>query len=138
MTFAVFISVLGAALLHAGWNAMIKTGGNKQVAMMALTAWHGVIGLCLVVWYPFPAGEVWFWLIASGLIHVLYQLFLAYAYEQGDLSRVYPISRGSAPLIVLVVSILLLPDPIKTTEYLGIAVLGLGIAFMARGGFGVG
>jgi len=129
----VFLAVLGAALLHAAWNAIIKTGGNKQTTMMIFTVWQGLIGLCAVVWFPFPALEVWPWLIASGVIHMFYQLFLAYAYEQGDLSRVYPISRGAAPLIVLVVSAVFLDDAIAPMEYIGIAVLGLGILTMARG-----
>jgi len=87
----------------------------------------------MVIWLPLPGPEVWPWLIASGIIHMFYQLFLAYAYEQGDLSRVYPISRGSAPLIVLGVSALFLSDVITGAEYLGIAILGLGIVTMASG-----
>jgi len=110
LTLSVFLAVLGAALLHAAWNAIIKTGGNKQTTMMIFTVWQGLIGLCAVVWFPLPAWEVWPWLLASGVIHMFYQLFLAYAYEQGDLSRVYPISRGSAPLMVLVVGALFLDD----------------------------
>ncbi len=133
MSFGVLLAVLGAALLHAGWNATIKTGVNKQATMLVFTIWQAAIGLMVLVWLPFPAPEVWPWLIASGFVHMFYQLFLAYAYEQGDLSRVYPISRGSAPMIVLVVSLFLLPDPINAMEYLGVCVLGLGILLMARG-----
>ncbi len=133
MTLTVFLAVLFAALLHASWNAIIKTGGNKQTTMMIFTIWQGLIGLGLVVWLPLPSAEVWPWLIASGVIHMFYQLFLAYAYEQGDLSRVYPISRGTAPLIVLGVSALFLSDVVTVTEYLGVAVLGLGIVTMASG-----
>ena len=133
MTPLIFFAVLGAALLHASWNAIIKTGGNKQTTMMIFTCWQALIGFCIVIWLPFPARDVWPWLIASGVIHMFYQLFLAYAYEQGDLSRVYPISRGTAPLIVLVVSAAFLADVITPTEYLGIAVLGAGIVLMAGG-----
>lgn len=133
MTLSVFLAVLGAALLHAGWNAIIKTGDNKQRTMMIFTVWQAVIGTCLVIWFPLPKAEVWPWLIASGVIHMFYQLFLAYAYEQGDLSRAYPISRGAAPLIVLLISGLFLADVITWVEFLGIAVLGLGIVTMASG-----
>lgn len=133
MTIGVFIAVLGAALLHAGWNAIIKTGGNKQTTMMIFTVWQGLIGLAVVVWYPLPSVSVWPWLLASGVIHMFYQLFLAYAYEQGDLSRVYPISRGSAPLMVLAASAVFLTDHVTAIEYAGVAVLGLGIVLMAGG-----
>lgn len=135
MSLFVFTAVLGAALLHATWNAVIKTGGNKQVTMMIFTCWQGLCGLALAIWFPLPSWEVWPWILASGLIHMFYQLFLAYAYEQGDLSRVYPISRGTAPLIVMLVSLAFLSDPIRATEYAGVAVLGLGIVLMARGAF---
>ena len=135
MTLTVFLAVIGAALLHASWNAAIKTGANKQTSMLILTIGQGVLGLLVVIWRPLPAAEVWPWLIASGGVHMVYQLFLAYAYEQGDLSRVYPISRGSAPLMVLIFSLFFLADKITLAELAGVTVLGLGIVLMARGAF---
>lgn len=135
MTFPIFLAVMGAALLHATWNALVKTGQNKQTAMAILTVMQSVMGLAIVGFRPWPAAEIWPWLLASGLIHMFYQLFLAYAYELGDLSRVYPIARGAAPLMVLVFSLIALSDPIATMDYVGIIVLGCGIALMARGVF---
>lgn len=138
MTLGVFLAVLAAALMHAGWNAIIKTGLSKQTSMFLLSAGHAVIGIAVALGKPFPAAEVWPWLLASGLIHMAYQLFLAYAYEQGDLSRVYPIARGAAPMIVAIVGLVFLSDEMDATEYAGVLVLGLGIAFMARGVFAHG
>lgn len=135
MTIGVFLAVIGAALLHACWNAIIKTGLSKQTSMFLLSVGHALIGIIVALSKPFPAPEVWPWLIASGLIHMAYQLFLAYAYEKGDLSRVYPIARGAAPMIVAVVGVVFLSDQMNTGEYLGVLVLGLGIVFMARGVF---
>lgn len=135
MSFTVLLAVLGAALLHAGWNAIIKTGLSKQTSMFLLSVGHAAIGFCVALTKPFPEAEVWPWLLASGLIHMAYQLFLAFAYEQGDLSRVYPLARGAAPMMVLVVSVLFLSDPMGVMDYVGVMVLGLGIAFMARGVF---
>ena len=135
MSLLVFCAVLGAALLHATWNALIKTGANKQTSMLIMTVWQGIIGLSIVVWLPIPQASVWPWLIGSGVVHMFYQLFLAYAYEQGDLSRVYPLARGAAPMIVLLVSFFAMSDHITTAEVSGIAVLGLGILLMARGVF---
>ena len=135
MSFTVLLAVLGAALLHAGWNAIIKTGLSKQTSMFLLSLGHAAIGFCVALTKPFPEAEVWPWLLASGLIHMAYQLFLAFAYEQGDLSRVYPLARGAAPMMVLVVSVLFLSDPMGVMDYVGVMVLGLGIAFMARGVF---
>lgn len=135
MTLGVFLAVIGAALLHAGWNAIVKTGLSMQTSMFLLSVGQALIGIVVALGRPFPAAEVWPWLLASGLIHLAYQLLLAYAYEQGDLSRVYPIARGAAPMMVAVVSILFLSDPMKTMEYIGVLVLGLGIALMAWGVF---
>ena len=136
MSTIVFLAVLGAAFSHAFWNGQIKTGVSKQTSMLILTVGQGGIGLFVAVFRGLPVTEAWPWLIASGVIHMLYQLFLAYACEQGDLSRVDPIARGAAPMIVVIFSVLFLTDPINGWEYIGIAVLGAGIVLMARGVFG--
>ena len=135
MTFPIFLAVMTAALLHAAWNALVKTGQNKQTAMAILTIMQSAVGISVVCFRPWPDAQVWPWIFASGLIHMFYQMFLAYAYEQGDLSRVYPIARGAAPMMVLIASLMFLSDPIAPMDYAGITVLGLGIALMARGVF---
>ena len=133
MSFGVFLAVLVAAFLHAFWNALIKVGANKQAAMLVLTLGNAASGLAVAAFRPFPAPEVWPWLLGSGLMHMSYQLFLAYAYEQGDLSRVYPIARGAAPMIVLGVTAALAIEVVQGQELAGVLVLGLGILLMARG-----
>jgi drug/metabolite transporter (DMT)-like permease len=135
MSLGVLLAVLGAAFLHAAWNALIKTGTSKQSSMLILSFGHAALGFGVAVWRGAPPTEAWPWLIGSGLIHMAYQLFLSYAYDHGDLSRVYPIARGAAPMIVLLVSAFFLSDPVTITEYLGIAILGAGILLMARGVF---
>lgn len=135
MTLGVFLAVLVAALLHAAWNALVKTGLSKQTSMFLLSTGNLVFGAVVAAFHPLPEAHVWPWLVGSGLIHTAYQLFLAYAYEQGDLSRVYPIARGTAPLMVLIVSVLFLSDPLDGWDFAGILVLGFGIALMARGVF---
>ena len=138
MTIWVLAAVLGAAFLHALWNALIKLGTSKLTSMLILTLVQGGMGLLVALTRPFPDPQVWLWLLASGVFHAAYKLFLAFAYEQGDLSRVYPIARGAAPMVVLVISAVLLPDVIAAWEYIGILVLGSGILLMARGVFSSG
>jgi len=135
MSALVFFAVLGAAFLHASWNALIKTGGDKQASMLLLTLGHAAIGCVVVLFRPLPVAEAWPWLVASGLIHMAYQLLLAQAYEHGDLSRVYPIARGAAPMLVALVGAVALADAVTALEYAGIVLLGLGILGMARGVF---
>ena len=136
MTTSVFLAVIAAAFLHAGWNALIRgAGGDRVATMLVMSLSQGLMGLALVAWQPWPAAHLWPWFLASGLVHTAYKLFLTYAYERGDLSRVYPIARGGAPLLVLVFGAIWLADVVRPTEYLGVIVIGLGLALMARGVF---
>lgn len=129
------LAVLGAAFLHALWNALIKLGTSKVSGMVVLSMAEVPIGLAVVAMRPFPATEVWLWILAASCTHFFYKLFLTFAYERGDLSRVYPIARGAAPMMVAMVGAAFLADRISTMQYLGIAVLGGGILLMARGVF---
>ncbi len=138
MSATIFLAVLFAAFLHAGWNALVKTGGDKFQAMLILSTSQGVMGLLMTLVLPLPQGRVWLWLLASGVVHSLYKFFLSSAYEHGDLSRVYPIARGLAPMLVALVGVFYLADELSALEYLGIAALGTGIIAMARGVFSNG
>lgn len=133
MSLVVFLSVLLAAVMHAGWNAIIKTGLSKQTSMFLLSVGHALCGLAIIGFFPLPPAEVVPWILASGLIHMAYQLFLAFAYEHGDLSRVYPIARGAAPMVVLLVSVSFLKEEMTGWELIGVLILGAGIVLMARG-----
>jgi len=134
----VFVSVLFAAFLHAGWNALIKTGAGPVTSLAIMSAAQGLLGLGLGIAAGWPPAHVWPWLLASGALHAGYKLFLAFAYEQGDLSRVYPIARGLAPLLVLAASAWLLADVLAGTEIAGVGLLAIGILMMARGVFSGG
>lgn len=138
MSIGILFAVLGAALLHAFWNAILKTGISKRATMVVLSLTEIPIGLAIALSRPFPVPEVWPWILAAGMTHLAYKLFLLFAYDYGDLSRVYPIARGAAPMIVLLAGSLLLTDSITPAEYAGIAVIGLGILLMARGAFAQG
>jgi drug/metabolite transporter (DMT)-like permease len=138
LSIAVFLWVLTAALLHAIWNAMVKTGGNKVTGMLMVALGNGALGLAVVATRPLPGADIWPWLVASGFIRMLYLAFLGHAYEHGDLSRVYPIARGAAPLFVLAVGGFFLADVISRAEFIGILVLGAGILLMTRGVFSNG
>lgn len=135
MTPAVLLAVLGAAFLHALWNALIRVGTSRIGAMVILSVMEIPVGLAVVLMRPLPPAEVIPWVMAAGVAHFGYKFFLAHAYEVGDLSRVYPIARGAAPMIAALAGLFLLADAVRPIEYVGIAVLGLGILTMARGIF---
>ncbi|HEY0214046.1 MAG TPA: DMT family transporter [Paenirhodobacter sp.] len=135
MSLTVFLAVLAAAFLHALWNALLRLGGSKIGAMVMLSMAEIFIGLAIVASRPLPAPAAWQWLAMTTVAQVAYKFFLARAYEEGDLSRVYPLARGTAPMLVALATAALALDHIAPMGYLGIAVLGCGILFMARGVF---
>ncbi len=135
MTFSVFLAVLFAALLHASWNATVKFGKDKFQAMVLLSVAHGIIGLIMMAVFPAPKPEAWGLLALSVAFHLIYKACLTGAYQRGDLSRVYPIARGTAPMIVLVAGFFLLPDQITPRQVVGVVTIGAGILMMARGVF---
>ncbi|MBT8416111.1 MAG: EamA family transporter [Silicimonas sp.] len=138
MSLTVFLAVLGAALLHAGWNAVIRVGAEKVRTMMVMTVVQSGLGVAIALGLGVPGSAVWPWLLASGVFHAGYKVFLAFAYEQGDLSRVYPIARGAAPLAVLAISAAFLNEGLRGQEVAAVLVLGLGILVMGQGAFASG
>lgn len=134
---SVFLIVLVAAALHAGWNAMVKVGLDRRSTMLLIALSQGAIALPLAVFAPWPEGAVWGWLAASMVFHVGYNVFLAEAYAHGDLSQVYPLARGSAPLIVMAVSTAY-GARFTGGELLAVAAISLGIFAMTLKGSSAG
>lgn len=134
----VFAAVLAAASMHAGWNALVKVGLDRVSSVLLLSLSQA--GLCLVLFpfFPLPAAESWPWLLASALVHACYKLSLIKAYEHGDLSQVYPLARGTAPLVVAVVSAVFLDEVTTLTKVLAILSIGLGVCLMSLRGGAVG
>lgn len=128
MTTAVFFAVLTAAFLHAAWNAMVKGGADKRVTMAAVMLGHIPIAAVVLLFVPTPAVESLPWMAAGILAHLGYQVFLLGAYTKGDLSQVYPIARGLAPLLV---SVVLLGERLSLLETLAVGMIAAGLMSMA-------
>jgi drug/metabolite transporter (DMT)-like permease len=101
---AIFALVLGAALLHASWNALVKTGGDPFLRLAVVNLVSGLCALPFLFAVGLPAVASWPFLLASIVIHHGYYLALAYGYRHGDLSHVYPIARGIAPPLVALIA----------------------------------
>ncbi len=138
MSIGIFGAVLFAAILHAAWNAIVKFGTDKLQGMVLLSIAHALIGFAMVLSFPLPDRSSLIWLILSVILHLIYKTFLTLAYQKGDLSRVYPISRGTAPVMVLIASLLFLNDEFTHWQVAGVALIGFGILLMARGVFAHG
>ena len=131
MSTTVFIVVLLAALLHAGWNSLVKSGLDKRISMGAVVLGHLPFALPLLFLSPLPTVESLPYLLAGTLLHFGYQLFLMQSYRLGDLTQVYPMARGSAPLIVALFSTLVLGVSMQGTEVLAVGIIGAGIISLA-------
>ncbi|MCB5411141.1 EamA family transporter [Pseudogemmobacter faecipullorum] len=138
MSFSVFLAVLAAAFLHALWNALIKFGTSKIGGMVILSILGAGMGVIVVAVTPPIDPAAFPWVIAAGITHFGYKFFLTSAYEHGDLSRVYPIARGAAPMLVALTGVFFLADSLTGQQNLAIGVLAAGILLMARGVFASG
>jgi drug/metabolite transporter (DMT)-like permease len=134
----VTLAVLGAGLLHAGWNALLKSapGGDPMLDMATIVAGSAVWGLLAIPFVGVPDPSAWKYAAVSALIHWGYYVTLAHAYRTGDLSFAYPLMRGTAPLLVTLLGIVFLREWPTPQVALGIALISLGIvaiAFARRG-----
>jgi drug/metabolite transporter (DMT)-like permease len=127
----VFAAVLFAAACHAGWNAAIK-GAIDTVSTTSLIA-IGADAVALVI-LPFsglPLAPAWPWVIASLLIHLLYFIGLSESYRVGDLGQVYPIARGTAPLMTAALSSPLVGEALGVLAWIGIVALASGVLLLS-------
>jgi drug/metabolite transporter (DMT)-like permease len=130
----VFIAVLAAAACHAGWNALLKLKLEPVVATALVACASGAVAVPAVLWAGVPNMAAWPYLCGSTLVHIAYYLALAEAYRGADLGQVYPIARGSAPLMTATISTLWLHEPIGLYGWLGVTALAAGILLLALKG----
>jgi drug/metabolite transporter (DMT)-like permease len=131
MPLSVFLVVLLAAALHAGWNALVKVRLDPFLAMTLIAAACAIIAAPLLIVTGLPLSAAWPWLLASTVVHLGYYLFLAQAYRLADMSQAYPIARGAAPLMTALASIVFVRDPISFGGALGVACLGCGVLLIS-------
>ena len=135
MANAVFLAVLFAAACHAGWNALIKIGLDPLSTTALISLGSGIVALVLLPLVGTPAVAAWPWLIASALIHLVYFAALIESYRTGDLGQVYPIARGSAPLMTAAVAAVVVGERLALIGWAGIVALVAGVLLLsARGG----
>ena len=131
----IFLAVLFAAACHAGWNALIKVGLDPLSTTTLISIGSGVVALVFLPLVGVPAWAAWPWLIASVVIHLFYFAALIEAYRTGDLGQVYPIARGSAPLMTATATTLFVGEKLSLIGWVGIVALVAGVFLLsARGG----
>ena len=129
----VTLAVLGAALLHATWNVLVKAGGDKELETVNIAVGSGLLALVAALFLPAPARASWPWVAGSAAVHILYFMFLAGAYRWGELSYTYPVMRGGGPMIVAIVGAAALGEVLPLHETLGVLLICAGILAFASG-----
>lgn len=136
MSPGVFLAVLLAAALHAAWNAVVKVGEDRLVAVTLITLFSALAGAAAIPLLGLPQPEALPWLALSVMLHTGYRIFLAQAYSTGDLGQVYPLARGTAPLLVALAAVTLFEEPLARSGLIGIVLLSAGIVALTLRGAG--
>jgi drug/metabolite transporter (DMT)-like permease len=130
MQFLVFSAVLLAAFLHAAWNALVKSAGDKFLTTIMVATSAALLAVVALPFLPQPDSESWPYIAASALIHVAYFTLIALAYHHADLSQTYPLMRGTAPFLVALAGALALHEPLSSTAWIGVCLISLGVLSM--------
>ncbi|OED44624.1 hypothetical protein AB833_01140 [Chromatiales bacterium (ex Bugula neritina AB1)] len=127
MTTLLTVLVLTAAVLHASWNALAKSGGAPEFSIAAYQLVGALICAPMLFLVPAPARESWPMIITSVLVHNIYYFTLARAYRSGDLSQVYPLFRGMAPVMVTTGAAVFAGEYLSSATVAGILIISVGL-----------
>ncbi|SHF17764.1 Small Multidrug Resistance protein [Ruegeria intermedia] len=119
--------ILSAAILHAVWNAIVKTAGDRTTTLGLVAFGHVIPASVMVLVLPFPGGESFVYILLSTVVHFGYYFMLGKAYQHGDLSVVYPIARGIVPALVALWAFLLVDEVLPLQAWIGIGLIAVGI-----------
>jgi len=127
LTWPVVAAVLFGALLHAGWNALVKSSTDKALDTALIHLLGSVVAIPLVLLVGWPPASAWPFLLASLVIHVAYYTALTGAYQHGDLGLTYPLMRGTAPLLVALSATVTLGETLSPLSWVGVLCVSAGV-----------
>lgn len=125
------VLVLSAAFLHASWNALLRGGADRAQSMLIMNVTVGVAGLAMMAFAGLPSSASAPYVLASGLIHLVYNALLVRMYRSGDLGETYPVARGSSPALIALGGSLLAGEWMNLTGTVGIGLVCVGIFMLA-------
>jgi drug/metabolite transporter (DMT)-like permease len=134
LSLTVTIAVIAAAVTHAVWNA-IAHGIKDQTLAFALIGVGGIaIGIPLVIVAAMPRSDCWPYLLGSVVIHIFYNLLLMRCYRLGEFSQVYPLARGTSPLVVTILAAIFIHEHLALPQIAGVLVVSAGLATLVLAG----
>jgi drug/metabolite transporter (DMT)-like permease len=125
--------VILSAIAHATWNALMKSAGDRMLTMAALRFTGLMIGLCALPFVDWPAPESWKWLALTAAVQFSYYVLLVRSYGAGDMSVVYPLARGLAPVLTTVAAALAIGETLNEGQTTAVALISLGIMVLSFG-----
>ena len=132
---SIYLLIFFAAFLHALWNIIIKSLNNSLVGIACKVFFQSIIFAPIIFFVPLPEGITWFYLIGSCLLHSLYFILLGIMYNREDLTFIYPVARGCAPIFVTILSLIFLKDVIPFFGIIGILIASLALVLISVNNF---
>ena len=133
LTWPVVLAVLFGALLHASWNALVKSSTDKALDTALINLLASFLAVPLVMLVGWPPADAWPFIAASILIHIGYYVALSGAYEHGDLGLTYPLMRGTAPLLVALSASVTLGETLSPLSWVGVVAISAGVLTLGLG-----
>lgn len=127
LTWPVVLAVLFGALLHASWNALVKSSDDKALDTALIHLLGSFVAIPMVWWFGWPPPQAWPFIAASIVIHIGYYVALSGAYRHGDLGLTYPLMRGSAPLLVALSASVTLGETLSPLAWAGVVGVSVGV-----------
>jgi len=125
--------VILSAIAHATWNALMKSAGDRMLTMAALRLAGLTIGLCVLPFVDWPDARSWKWLLLTAAVQFGYYVLLVRSYGAGDMSVVYPLARGLAPVLTTLAAALAIGERLSTGQAMAVGVISLGIMTLSFG-----
>jgi drug/metabolite transporter (DMT)-like permease len=133
MLSAVMLLPLIAAALHATWNALVKTAADRLATIACISLATALIGLAMLPFFALPQAAAWPYIALSMALKYAYYVFIYFVYRAGDLSLVYPLARGTAPLLVAGGAALFADEMLPAPALVGVLIACLGISSLTLG-----
>lgn len=126
--------VLLSALAHPAWNAIVKSANDRLMAMVAIRCVGLVLGLAVLPFVDWPAAPAWKWLALTAVVQFGYYALLIRSYDIGDMSVVYPLARGLAPVLTTLAAFLAIDEALSAAQLGAVLLISFGIMVLSRGG----
>ena len=125
--------VILSAIAHAMWNALVKSAGDRMLTMVAIRTTGMMLGLIALPFVDWPAPESWTWLAVTAGVMFAYYALLVRSYGVGDMSVVYPLARGLAPVLTTIAAFLAIGEALSAGQFVAVALISLGIMALSFG-----